>query len=357
VTAVMRVDQRLAAMAKPDLTPVDSIRLEKGDILILCAGFEDRAVTALNFAIKDGSREFSLILIEYLPLVAENRASEIKKICEMAKIRFHVIQYDRRDPGGIGNELVNHIGRRQERVFLDISAMSRLLIVQALVALGTRCVGFSNVSILYTMAESYPPYKEEVNNGIVRMSQDTLYTAMFLSSGVFEVSIVPELSSVAMLGRPIRLILFPSFNPDQLAALRTEIQPSYFAFIHGLPPLEENRWRPGNIRTLNRIEEISPRDEHYCSTLKYNETLELLLSIYNAYGAMERIIIAPTGSKMQTVAVGIFRAFMQDIQIIYPTPHIFPKPEEYTRGTRQLFQLTLNRFSQIRDFCEEGDSL
>ena len=45
-----------------------------------------------------------------------------------------------------------------------------------------------------------------------------------LSSGVFDVIAVPELSSVALGGQPIRLIAFPSFNTDQLTALVSEIQ-------------------------------------------------------------------------------------------------------------------------------------
>ena len=73
-----------------------------------------------------------------------------------------------------------------------------------------------------------------------------------------------------------------------------------------------------------------------------------LLDIYDKYSVMERIIIAPTGSKMQTVAVGIFKAFMDDIQIVYPTPRLFPEPKEYTKGARQLYILNLDSLSEIR---------
>ena len=62
---------------------------------------------------------------------------------------------------------------------------------------------------------------------------------------------------------------------------------------------------------------------------------------------MERIVVAPTGSKMQTVAVGIFRAFLDDIQIVYPTPHLFPKPDKYTTGSRKMYRLDLDSFSEI----------
>ncbi len=180
------------------------------------------------------------------------------------------------------------------------------------------------------------------------MEEDSFYSAMFLSSGIFELTVVPELSSVSLEGQSIRVVAFPSFNPDQLAALRTEVQASFFTLIHGIPPLQENAWRPQKIKVLNRTEEIANREDIEVSTLEYQETLMALLDIYDEYGVMERIIIAPTGSKMQTVAVGIFKAFMDDIQIVYPTPRLFPEPKEYTKGARQLYLLNLDSFSEIR---------
>ena len=256
--------------------------------------------------------------------------------------------YDRENPPSIGDVLLNILYPVECRIFVDISGMSRLLIVQILNVLGNPPFNFSRSTILYSMAQEYPPSKKEVDAEINKMEEDSLHSAMFLSSGVFELAVVPELSSVSSEGQPIRVIAFPSFNPNQLVALRSEIQASSFTLIRGIPPLEENAWRPDKIDILNRIEDISNRDDFEASTLEYNETLELLLNIYGECGVLERIIVAPTGSKMQAVAVGIFRAFMDDIQIVYPTPRIFPKPKKYTKGVRQLYQLQLDSFSDIR---------
>ena len=55
----------------------------------------------------------------------------------------------------------------------------------------------------------------------------------------------------------------------------------------------------------------------------------------------DRIVVAPTGSKMQSVAVGLFRAVLHDVQIVYPTPQFFAEPRNYTLGMRQLYQLDL----------------
>ena len=345
---VLRIDRKLYHLEKPPLMPSDTVGLNKGDILILCAGFEDRSIAVLNNAINSGKSGFSIVLVEYLPNVPENKTNEIMKKCSEYGISVVHLLYDRENPPSIGDALLNILHAVECRIFVDISGMSRLLIVQILNVLGNPPFNFSRSTILYSMAQQYPPNEKEVDAEISKMEEDSLHSAMFLSSGVFELAVVPELSSVSSEGQPIRVVAFPSFNPNQLAALRSEIQASSFTLIHGIPPLDENAWRPDKIKILNRIGDISSRDDRDVSTLKYNETLELLLNIYDECGVLERIIVAPTGSKMQTVAVGIFRAFMEDIQIVYPTPRSFPKPKKYTKGVRQLYQLHLDSFSDIR---------
>lgn len=345
---VLRIDRKLEKLQKPSLLPIDTVPVNKDDTLILCAGFEDRAIKALDLAIESGTIGFSLVIIEYLPDVHENKIGEIINKCKKCGISFNRLTYDRQNPSGIGNKLLNILKPDSGRIYVDISAMSRLLIVQILSTLGQSPFDFSKVSLLYTIALEYPPSEKEVDDDIIRMEEDSFYSAMFLSSGIFELTVVPELSSVSLEGQSIRVVAFPSFNPDQLATLRTEVQASFFTLIHGIPPLKENTWRPHKIKALNRTEEIANREDIEVSTLEYQETLTALLDIYDKYGVMERIIIAPTGSKMQAVAVGIFRAFMDDIQIVYPTPRIFPKPKEYTKGSRQLYLLHLDSFSEIR---------
>jgi hypothetical protein len=345
---VLRIDRKLEQLDKPSLLPTDSVSFNKDDTLILCAGFEDRAMQAFESAVESGNTRFTLVIIEYLPHVRENKIDEIISKCKKYSIPYKRLVYDRQNPSGIGNDLLSILAPDNGRFFVDISGMSRLLIVQMLSVLGQSPFNFANISLLYTIALEYPPSENEVNDAIIRMEEDSFYSAMFLSSGIFELTVVPELSSVSLEGQSIRLVAFPSFNPNQLAALRTEVQASFFTLIHGTPPLKDNVWRPQKIRALNRTEEITNREDVEVSTLEYQETLTALLDIYDKYSEMERIIIAPTGSKMQTVAVGIFKAIMDDIQIVYPTPRLFPEPKEYTKGSRQLYLLHLDSFSDIR---------
>jgi hypothetical protein len=49
---------------------------------------------------------------------------------------------------------------------------------------------------------------------------------------------------------------------------------------------------------------------------------------------------------MQAVAVGILRAYLDDVQIVYPTPQDFLKPERYTSGVSKMHLLSLESFSK-----------
>ena len=142
--------------------------------------------------------------------------------------------------------------------------------------------------------------------------------------GVFGLTIVPELSSVAMQGQPMRVIVFPSWNTRQLAAVCSEMQAAYFTVVHGNPPSDENKWRPAAIRELNRVESLPARDELCVSTLDYRETLELLLKVYGVHGQREKLVVVPTREQDAVVGgVGLACGFLRDVQVVYPTPRVF----------------------------------
>ena len=291
-----------------------------------------------------GKQGFDVLLVEYDPYIEANKADEMKEMCTLNNINYTSVKYDRQNPANGGHLSISHLPANTKRLWIDISGMSRLLIVQILVALSQREQGFKDAYILYAEASSYLPHREEVAAAIKELDPSSENLLMFLSSGVFEVSVVPELSSVALQGQPIRLVVFPSFNSGQLIALRSVIQPSFISIINGMPPALGNQWRTEAIRKINKVDSILNKDEETTSTLDYRETFDYLLSLYAQYSALERLVISPIGSKMQSVAVGLIRSFFNDIQTTYPTPRIFTQPSEYTIGVKQLYCLQLSMF-------------
>lgn len=347
---VIRIDERLAAMAKPPIQLASGIFLGNADCVVVCAGFEDRAVAFLREATGRGFG-FRVIVIDYLPAYADNRLAEVLHLCEQAKTKVSRLTYDRKNPAGFGDTLRQAVGLNSQRIFLDVSGMSRLLIVQALVALCDSPQAWERCFIAYSEAQSYPPTQQEVEKAIKNCDNDPMFEALFLSSGVFDVTIVPELSPASLGANQSRVVVFPSFNTDQLTALRAELQPSRLSFIHGVPPSAVNQWRTDAIARLNRIDDGSGESHCRTSTFDYRETLDCLLNLYAEFSIRERLLVSPTGSKMQTVAVGLFCAFVQDVQIVYPTPREFRSPKDYTTGVGALHILPLREFGSLAPFC------
>jgi len=218
---ILRLDKRLKKYSFPSLNQISVLDISQNDVLVVCAGFEDRSIAILKKIVELGISDISIVFVDYKPFVEENQFSEVKKICDESGYTFVRVTYDRETPAGAAYEIIDGIILKNNKIWIDISGMSRFLIVQLIEALPTKNI-FSKVNILYVEAKYYPPCESEVENAIAKNTkhQDI---GLFLSSGVFEVCVVPELSSVALQGQPIRLVMFPSFNYHQLTSLRAVI--------------------------------------------------------------------------------------------------------------------------------------
>lgn len=342
---LVRLDEVLLTSSKPALVQFDRCTLEEGDVLVMCAGFEDRAIEALS-KLEGNNKGFDAVLIEYRPEMTGNKSQAISAALHSQGARLISTIYDRENPAGFGSKFLDLARVATGKLVIDISAMSRLLVVQLLVAIKQEPKLLQKTIILYTEAGSYPPSKGEVEQILMKRRDDPTYAIHFLSSGVFEITVVPELSSISLAGEQTRLVAFPSFNVDQLTALRAELQPSRFVLVHGLPPREENEWRCDAIKRINSTEGLRA-EEISVSTLDYRQTLDALLEMYNLHGERDRIVVCPTGSKMQAVAVGLFRAFLDDVQIVYPTPKTF-QTENYTTGIGASHCLDLSFFAFVK---------
>lgn len=331
---ILRPDEQLARLEWPVPHIIDVPAVRAGDCLVVCAGFEDRCVEALRRLRDNGMEGVALIVIRYRPIYSENLDAQIQKMA--GKSRIATIVYDRREPAGIGARLAASV-EEYDRIVVDISGMSRLLIVQTLVALIGRGMG-SPVVLLYSEPQAYSPTKEEVER-----RRDWDVSPSYISSGIFEIAADVDLSSVSMLGAEIRLVAFPSFDHIQLKNLVEELQPTHTDIIYGVRPAAVNAWRKNAIRELNGtiVNGLRNCRTHESSTLDYRETFRLLLEIYRERSMFDRIVVAPTGSKMQAVAVGLFRAALYDVQIVYPTPREFIRPESYTLGVGRLYAVEL----------------
>lgn len=334
---VVRRDEWLGRLVLQEPEQITVPRVGADNCMVVCAGFEERCVEVLRRTVGGEVRPARVIVITYEPQYAENRLDEMYRIARSGGIDLLEVMYDRRDPAGIGDEVAVLV-RGFEQVFLDVSGMSRFLIVQTLVGL---LAVVRSLVVLYSEAEIYYPTKGQIDRDLAEGSYGA--SSSYLSAGVFEVATDPAVSSVAMPGAEIRLIAFPTFSPVQLVNLVEELQPTYTDIIHGVRMSEENRWREWAIRTLNEpiLGKIQNCKAYSASTIDYRDTLGILLGLYRERSMFDRLVLTPTGSKLQAVAVGLFRSVLYDVQVVYPTPRDFTQPERHTEGVRRVYSIRM----------------
>ncbi len=299
--------------------------------IIAAAGFEDRT---LALAPMLSQADCALGLVVYKDWGKENRVEALLKsyaTTGIGPLARKSLDYDRYDPDSLGNALrdwLKEVGH--PRVLLDISTMSRLAIMVVLDVCREleKCV-----TVFYAEAEEYGPSEAEyvrAKAGVYPRPSIQVY------SGVGGVVRSRRLSSVALQGEPTALIAFMSMNEGLTQALINCISPSRLFLVNGQPPLHSWRERatawiheelrlewPERDNPCLMTEDGIALPERATSTLDYTETVNVLLHLYWSNAAEYRVVLAPTGSKMQTVGCYVAKGVHTDIHVEYPTPESF----------------------------------
>ena len=293
---VLRVDQILKKETWPDLKKIDSVEFLDGDVLLVCGGFEERALKVFESVELSANKGLTIVDFIYLPEVEQNQDPLIEKRCREVGCRHIKLKYDRCEPSGIFESLLQVLPQNPNRIFIDISGMSRLLIVQLVMGFISSDIHRAQVKILYTEAESYSPSYEEAQLKLDTSKSDFSEIISFISNGVHDLAILPELSSLNVTQPPILLIAFPSFNTAQLHSAKSIIQPAKVMLFNGIPPSQDLQWRPTLISELNNIED-DHANQISTSTLLYEETLSKLLELYDTRSAFYSFVISPHGEQ------------------------------------------------------------
>jgi hypothetical protein len=342
-----------ASKLLPSLAPASSLIIGDGETFVTCAGFEERALTGAGCAMfNSGGRA---VLLEYLPQNPKNQGLQLEEMFRRAGARsVRSVIYDRFAPKDFARDLANLLAETTA-VVLDISAMSKLAIILCLKV--CESVGVA-VTMFYAEAEEYGPSEEEYQDKRAQVA--TIRPTMRMDAGVYGVIRTRETSSVAMQGQPNAAIAFMSFNERLTQALVNSVNPGRLFLINGIPPTL--RWREEATAWIHeQLRSEWPDDDNpvanglpvrATSTLDYRETVDVLLDLYWELASNHRVIIAPTGSKMQAVACYLAHALHPDIQIEYPTPEGFL--DLYSRGVGRTWVLTLGPLGQaIRQWSDQ----
>lgn len=306
-------------------------------------GFEDRATSFLDWAISKNMRVDNAIAIEYRPYNKQNRVDLFKEKLNNVKAHTICAVFDRYDPQKFSKEILLPVleSLGSGRVLIDISAMSKFLIMVVLYALKDKP---NPLTIIYTEAEVYHPTKDEFE--LKRKELGTVPD--FLTTDVYKILTVTSLSSVSMQGYPILLLAFPTFNRTEIVALYNELSPRCMILFEGVPHEERDRWRLKAVRKINERITRSPDyaiEQKMLSTFDYKANIAMLEKVYQEYAYTHKIVLSPTGSKLQTVAAFMFKLLHPDVQIVYPVTRSFIG--EYSEKCRALWCISFESFSEF----------
>jgi hypothetical protein len=318
----------------PLMKPVRSLNLSATDILVTAGGFESRTLAAANM-VKPGVGQHVLVL-GYKPKNRKNRLDEVISTFKEKKFRVSpkdIIEFDRYDPEVFPASLEARLTRLDpSRVIVDVSAMSKLAMLLCLDV----CWKMNLDTLLfYAEAKKKGPTREEYEEA--KTAQNLHRPSIQVYTGIHGVVRVTRLSSVAMQGQPTAAIAFMSFNESLTQVLLNAVYPSRLFLINGkssawawreeatawIHELLRSEW-PGSDNPLNERSNGSTRlPSRATSTINYTETVNTLLDLYWGLAVDHRILLAPTGTKMQTLGCFFVKAMHPDIHVEYPTPEGF----------------------------------
>ncbi len=296
------------------------------------------------------------LLLDYRPYNRKNRLSAIRSGLAAAGVEVNdddIVTYDRFSPGDFESRLVTRLlFHNARRLVVNISTMSKLAII---LVLQVCCRLQLETRVVYIEADSYGPSKEEFETA--RERNEIHRPTLQVFSGVHGVVRANSLSSIAMQGQPTAALVFMSFNDALTQVLLNTVYPGRLFLINGRPPVHDWReaataWIHDQVRReweednpVGVLEDCGvPLPTRVASTLDYRESVGVLLELYWQLSAAHRVLLAPSGSKMQAVGCFLVKALHPDIHVEYPSPEGFAPT--YSSGVAARWLLDLGVLSE-----------
>lgn len=335
----------------PQIKPVEFERFNIGQnsLFVCCEGFEERS---LSFVSKLDSKVFfsKSLVITYLP-EKKSRLQQLLPLVEKhTKLSPQIVPFHRFEPQDFENDLLSNkeaILDGIDEIIIDISVMSKLMIIILILWLSTFQI---RIRIIYSEPMEYAPSIEQFE----KLKHDSINQGWLPSLGVHDVVRTVLTSSIVMQSAPSIVIAFASFNEQLLRALLSVVNPSHFFLINGVPT--HLHWREEATQFINSsilkeypIENVLKNGKltNRASTLYYEETFAFLSKLYTTYCYSYRFIIAPTGSKLQALACGLFKICCPDVHIEYPTPESFYFSGYSSPVIRETHEIVFENLSDI----------
>jgi hypothetical protein len=326
-------------------------------LLVLSEGFEERSLSYINEC-----RHITIdkiILCKYSPIRKSSKYEQIRSIIlsKFKNSQITILEFDRFNP--LDFEVKFHLECSKldkiDEIIIDISVMSKYLIMQIFCTLSNYT---GKIRIVYAEPFFHAPSEEEYNRISDKLSNATILPdeiAVFPSFGVHNVIRTPLLTSIVMQKSPVLLLAFLSFNEQLIRSLLLEFSPMHLYLINGVSSYYQ--WKEKAMADIHRYirkeyQYDNPLDlngylQRKSNMLNYIETFDLLASIYREKCIDYRIVLAPTGTKMQTLGCALIKLCCPDIHIEYPIPESYYIDGYSSSAIRQIHQVVFNNLPEL----------
>lgn len=321
--------------------------LNKDLTIILAAGFEERSIAFLK-KIKNFLLTVSKIIIIDYKNEDLNEPMKSKIFFESNNISKSFISIEAEKI----YELKEHVNKNK-LIIVDISGMTRVIMFNVLNLLDD--IGLT-YDIIYTEGETYFPvksfYEKLIADNVDKEKAFSRYLEEERTDFVYsyDCEIFQPKDFIGNLepGKSLMLLSFFTFKRSRLQILLQELEVERKVFILSEPIRDELKWRKEfmeianldliqknipNVKTLNTLEPINVIDFFNEVTYKNKE--------YSRYN----LILAPLGSKMQTIGSYFYWRQHPEISVIFSQPKTYSK-DKYSESYRDTFVITYDVISQ-----------
>ncbi len=342
----------------PDIEPARQLSSSctQNRLLIIAEGFEKRALSWIQFQPNQALFSRSIIC-KYEPEKKGQFEAVYAEVSSRSIAPPDVMLYNRFDPTQFEQSIENYGDFSTfSEIVIDISVMSKLLIMIIIHALRDYS---GQLSIIYTEPKTWSPSKAEYMEYVQKHNSG--FSCVGLSSiGVYDIVRTPSLSSIVMQDCQSKLLTFTSSNEHLLVAILNEVVPASTLLINAKN--EREPWRAAAALDIHQkvIESFGITDRVVSfDLLDYKSVFSLLANEYTQNCYTNRIVLAPTGGKMHTLACALLKACCSDIHVEYPTPESYVFESYSSEEIEGIHQVSFASFSyslvQLRiDFCLDG---
>lgn len=312
-------------------------------ILILAAGFEERNIAALKL-FENSKLYFTNSIIFDYPNPSFNEPIRSEIISSIIKNSKEHILFEYK-PEQI-NELDKIIDLKNKQILIDVSGMTRILIFEILKYLDDRFISYD---ILYTEAEEYFPQKSFYENLINGSNNSEEIFSRYLKEEKAEIvysydckiAKTQTFSGYPEPGKPAMLIAFLTFKRSRLQVILQNFEFENKVLFLSEPVREDLKWRKEYLVTANYdlIQKNQPNIK--CVKTLYPSEVEKELDAVSLEGdeyTKFNIMLAPLGSKMQTVGCYLYWKKHPEISIIFSQPQTY-FTDSYSKSYRDTFVL------------------